>query len=86
MYDSVVNPNIPVRRVYINCNKIVPDTSDRQMTLFDENDGEARDVTIQETLNKIQYKYGKNAVFKGMDLEESATTLERNEQIGGHRK
>lgn len=86
LYDSVVNPSIPVRRVYINCNKIIPDTSDRQMTLFDEEDGETRDVTIQETLNKIQYKYGKNAVFKGMDLEESATTLERNEQIGGHRK
>ena len=30
-------------------------------------------------------KYGKNAIVKGMDLQDRATTMERNEQIGGHR-
>jgi DNA polymerase V len=28
---------------------------------------------------------GANAVFKGNDLLEGATTLERNQQIGGHK-
>ena len=35
---------------------------------------------------KIKKKFGKNAILKGMDLQEGATTKERNEQIGGHKK
>lgn len=30
-------------------------------------------------------KYGKNAVVKGMNLEEGATAMDRNKQIGGHK-
>ena len=33
----------------------------------------------------IKEKYGKNSIFKAMDLEEGATAIERNKQIGGHR-
>lgn len=33
---------------------------------------------------KIKEKYGKNAILKGMDLEDGATTRDRNRQIGGH--
>ncbi len=45
-----------------------------------------RDEALQTTVNSIRKKYGKNAVFKGMDLEEAATTLDRNKQIGGHKE
>lgn len=34
---------------------------------------------------EIHKKYGKNAIMKGMNLEEGATSMERNRQIGGHR-
>ena len=33
----------------------------------------------------IKKRFGKNAIVKGMDLQEGATTVERNGQIGGHR-
>ena len=33
---------------------------------------------------KLQDKYGKNAVLRGMDLQENATLRERNKLIGGH--
>ena len=36
-------------------------------------------------LLEIKKKYGKNAILKGMNLEEGATARERNQQIGGHR-
>ena len=36
-------------------------------------------------LNDIKKKYGKNAILKGMNLQEGATTIDRNNQIGGHR-
>lgn len=44
-----------------------------------------KEQSVQETLLQIKQKYGKNAVLKGMNLEEGATTKQRNEQIGGHK-
>lgn len=44
-----------------------------------------REKRIQHALLDIKKKYGKNAVLKGMNLEEGATTVERNRQIGGHK-
>ena len=44
----------------------------------------ARERKIQEAMLGIKKKYGKNAILKGMNLEEGATARERNETIGGH--
>ncbi len=44
-----------------------------------------RERTIQKTVIALKQKYGKNAILKGMNLEEGATAKERNEQIGGHK-
>ena len=38
----------------------------------------------QATVN-IRKKYGKSAVLKGINLQEGATTIDRNNQIGGHK-
>ena len=45
-----------------------------------------RDEALQEAVNKIRSKYGKDAMFRGMDLEDAATTRERNHQVGGHKE
>ena len=39
----------------------------------------------QQAVLDIKKKYGKNAILKGMNLEEGATAKDRNAQIGGHR-
>ena len=44
-----------------------------------------REKKMQQAMVKIKDKYGKNAVLKGMNLEEGATAMQRNSQIGGHR-
>lgn len=44
-----------------------------------------REKRIQEAMLKIKKKHGKNAILKGMNLEEGATTVDRNKQIGGHK-
>lgn len=85
-YERVVNPSIPVRRMFVNCNDVFDDTSTRQMTLFDMDEDHEKDKTMQKTVNDIKKKFGKNSVFKALDLEEAATARERNEQIGGHRR
>ena len=40
---------------------------------------------LQEAMLSVKKRYGKNAMLKGMNLEEGATTIQRNDQIGGHR-
>lgn len=45
----------------------------------------AQEKKMQKALLDIKHKFGKNAVLKGMDLEEGATAISRNGQIGGHK-
>lgn len=40
---------------------------------------------MQKAILTVKERYGKNAMFRAMDLEEGATALERNRQIGGHK-
>lgn len=44
-----------------------------------------KERALQEAILSARKKYGKNAILKGMNLEEGATTMERNHQIGGHK-
>ena len=44
-----------------------------------------REKKMQKALLDIKKKHGKNAIVKGMNLEEGATAIERNKQIGGHK-
>lgn len=68
----------------------------KQLDLFTDYEEEARknsevkeklkeERRIQKAILDIQKKYGKNAILKGMDLQEGAMTRERNNQIGGHK-
>ena len=44
-----------------------------------------REKRRQQAMLSIKKKYGKNAILKGMNLEEGATARDRNAQIGGHK-
>lgn len=44
-----------------------------------------REKKMQKTMLTIKKKFGKNAILKGMNLEEGATARDRNSQIGGHK-
>ena len=44
-----------------------------------------REKRMQQAVLSIKKKYGKNAILKGMNLQEGATTMDRNNQIGGHK-
>lgn len=45
----------------------------------------AKERKLQEAMIAVKKKYGKNAMLKGMNLQEGAMTIERNKQIGGHK-
>ena len=44
-----------------------------------------REKKMQQAMLAIKKKFGKNAILKGMNLEEGATAKDRNQQIGGHK-
>ena len=54
-----------------------------------ERDAEERELkrerAIQEATIRLRNKFGKNVLLKGMNLQEGATTKDRNNQVGGHR-
>lgn len=84
LYDKLVNPNYPIRRVNISCNNVLPEGFHQYHLFVDAKELE-RSRKLQKAVLQIKNKYGKNAVLKGMNLEEGATTRERNRQIGGHK-
>ena len=45
----------------------------------------SREKKMQQAMLEIKKKHGKNAILKGMNLEEGSTTVDRNRQIGGHK-
>ena len=98
LYDRIVDPNLLVRRINIVACNIQPEGAVKaeqdfcQLDLFSQaNDQEAEDAMLerekrrQQAVLSIRKKFGKNAILKGMNLEEGATAKDRNAQIGGHK-
>ena len=97
LYDKIINPDFLCRRVHICvCDLILEGSCEKsfeQLNFFtnsylDEVKKQEveKENKVQKTILEIKQKYGKNAIFKGMNLQEGATTIERNRQIGGHRE
>ena len=98
LYERQVDERLLVRRLYLTACHVIPEAEAAkeaqwgQLDLFsDQNAAQSeqealeRERRIQETLLTIKKKFGKNAVLKGLDLEEGATARMRNDQIGGHK-
>ena len=86
LYDRIVDKNLFVRRIYVVASQVKDEKSEtaRQLNLFEENPDTSRERKQQEAILEIRRRFGKNAILKGMNFEEGATTRERNQQIGGH--
>lgn len=90
LFEKIVNPSWLVRRVNITANNTKLE-SEHQPGLFDDVDkkdggfNQEKEDSLQKTRLEIMRKFGKNALLKGMNLQEGATTIDRNAQIGGHK-
>ncbi len=84
LFDRIVNPKLTVRRLNLVAANIV-DASYEQYDLFTDVQKQEREKKRLKAELLIKKRFGKNAIVKGMDLQEGATTMERNGQIGGHR-
>ena len=101
LFDRIADPNLLVRRLNLVACHILPehlavrDTGFAQLDFFSDPEEDARKEQQEEELKRekrrqqavltIKKKFGKNAIVKGMNLEEGATAMDRNGQIGGHK-
>lgn len=85
LYRRIVNPNFPIRRINITCNRVMDENEVMQLGLLEDINGLEHNRTIQKMVIDIKKKFGKNSILKGTSLQESATARERNRQIGGHK-
>ena len=86
LFDRIVDEKLFVRRIYVVASQVKDEDSaeGRQLSLFEENTDTSRERKQQEAILEIRRRFGKNAILKGMNFEEGATTRERYRQIGGH--
>jgi DNA polymerase V len=101
LFDQKVDPRLLVRRLTLTVNQVVDEemvstSPSEQLDMFTDYEAVARqreaeqsaldkERRMQEAVLSIKRKYNKNAILKGMNLEEGATARERNAQIGGHK-
>ena len=95
LYDRIVNSKLSIHRLSITFNNVIDETKAANYIQYDLFTAPSeieykeqilkRDRKIQKAMLDIQKKYGKNAILKGMSLEDGATAIERNGQIGGHK-
>lgn len=99
LFNRIVDENLLVRRINMLANHVINENEAKQdryeqINLFDMIEFDEKKVDqeqlkkekdIQKAVLDIKKKFGKNAILKGMSLQEGATAMDRNNQIGGHK-
>ena len=98
LYETIIDKNLLTRRITVTANnvknvlEIENEKTFEQIDLFTdyhkkelEQQKEKKERNLQKAMIGIKWKYGKNAIIKGMNLQEAGTTIDRNSQVGGHK-
>ena len=101
LYERIVNDKLLIKRINVSLNNLLDESSLKkeryfQFDLFsdtkevdkknlNEQIDLKKELDLQHTMLDIMKKYGKNSILKAHDLKEEATTIDRNNQIGGHK-
>ena len=83
-FDKKTDHRLLFRRLGVNADNTYFDDGIYQLDLFTDYEALEKEKRIQGAMLEIRTRFGRNAVVKGMNLLEGATTIERNGQIGGH--
>lgn len=94
LYDKIADDKLLVRRVYIAANRVISEDDANenvveQISMFTDYEEEKRALEKERkrqlAILEIRKRFGKNAILLGMNLEQGATAIQRNSQIGGHK-
>lgn len=98
LYERIIDKRLYTRRINISANNLINEKEAEKKNTFEQidlftdysevkrkQDKEKKEYELQKSILCIKRKYGKNAILKGMNFEEGATTIDRNSQVGGHK-
>ena len=98
LYENITNKNLFVRRLDLTACDVVDEDDYKNIENYEQinffidylelekqRKNERSEKELQKALLDIKSKYGKNSILKGMNFIKGGTTIERNEQIGGHK-
>lgn len=93
-YGNETDNDIKIKLIGIAAMRLISEdkarASNLQFGLFNSEEDDtvslSREKRAQLAMLKIRGKYGKNAILRGINFEDAATTVERNGQIGGHKR
>ena len=84
-FSNLINENIAKNEVIHKQFDLFSDTLEINKNEIEGKLDEIKEHKLQKTIIDIQYKYGRNSLLKAMNLESGATTIMRNQQVGGHK-
>jgi len=84
-FDKKTDHRLLFRKLGVNAMDIKEDDGMIQLDMFMNYAALEREKRIQGAMLEIRKRFGRNAVIKGINLMEGATSIERNQQIGGHK-
>lgn len=84
LFERIANPELAIHRINISVNQVIEEEY-RQYSMFTDVRELERNRKLQTAMLDIKKKFGKNAILKGINLQEASTMQERNQQIGGHK-
>ena len=84
-FDQRTDHRLLFRRLGVCAGNTSADDGMVQLDLFTDYKALDKERRIQAAMGEVRHRFGANAVFKGTNMLEGATALERNMQIGGHK-
>jgi len=84
-FDLKTNHDLLYRRLGVCACDVKSDEGIFQLDLFTDYEAKEKERRLSYAMMEIRSRYGANAVLKGINFSEGATTKERNGLIGGHR-
>ncbi len=83
LFDKTTNSQMSIRRIGISFNNVI-ETNNIQLNLFINQEKIEKERKLENTVNNIKNKMGKNSILRGINFTDGATAKIRNTLIGGH--
>lgn len=83
LYHEIVVKDKPIRKIMIGFNDL-QDEAFEQLDLFTSEAKVDKERKKQKAMSRIKEKFGKDAIMRGISLQDAATQRKRNKLIGGH--
>lgn len=83
LYFRHVKQSHPIRKIGLSLNHLHLSLVD-EISLFEDGEFQIKERKVQQAMNQIKQKYGKNSILRAISLDDKATLKRRNQLIGGH--